>query len=592
MATMAEQTETIRLRRRVEELEHEVEALQTELARQEAGTRRQPRVDVAPRHRGLRLRPEALLLAAGGILILLGVALLLALAIARGWLTPAMQVALAESIGALIAGTGFVLLRRWDLRERLRLSPPLVGAIVGIGAGTAMLGLVASALAYDTPVLPTWSALALTAIAAAAVCLAAVQTGSQWLASLGLGAALLGPLALDIGASYASLAFIGTALLATSILAATRSWPWIGVMALVTTSPQLIMYIQDRLGPAVDPAIQTRSWALLALALIWWLLIAYASVGCAMVRPLQRTSLPLSLGFTLPAAGFAAVVVLGFAGDGDGFNAGDIAVPALLILAIVHAMLMIVFALQADRASANGALLAAALLTAVALPIESDPPALIVFWAALAVAVVAAGRRQGDAVVTGGGLVLAGVAWIVAIAPHGPEFLLFGAGDIVSFTVECAALVAMLAAVARVLRDSPRARIAWIAGGVTAVYWGSALFVTALTPEAIRLAQGPTPDQTAQAALSIAWGLSGLALIGLAVRRRSAALRIAGIAVLGATAVKVVLLDTNTLAAGVRVSALLVSGVVLVVGAWLLWHLAAADHGESAERSTPAAPVR
>lgn len=577
MPTVTRQDESTRLRRRVEELEHEVAALQTELARQEAGIRAPGTpLPAAPAASASHWRPspEALLLGAGGVLILLGVAFFLALSIANGWLTPTLQVVLAETTGAIVMTAGFAALHREDLRVRMRLTRPLAGAVVGIGAGIVMLGLTASALAYDSPVVPTSVALVTTAVAAALVCVAAIRTPSQWLAGFGLGAALIAPVALDTGASYAALAFLAAGLVATTALAVVRSWPWLGPVAIVATAPQMIGYLQDRLGPIVEPDIQPRTWALLGLALVWWLLVAYASIGCAMIRPLQRTSLPLSLGFTLPAVGFAAVVILGFQADGgDGLTVGDITVPALLILAATHALLVTVFALQADRASANGAFLAAALLTAIALPVDTDPPLLSVFWAVVAVVVTAAGQRQGERMLLGGGLLLAGLTWVVTILPDGPEQLLFGAADTIDLSLGCAACLGMLIALGRILRTERRVRLVWIAAAVTAFYWLSVLFVTALTPETLRVAQGPDPDQTAQAALSIAWALTGLTMIAFAVRDRVPLLRIAGIAILAATALKVILFDTNTLDAGLRVGAFIVSGVVLLVGAWLLSRL-------------------
>ena len=590
MAIRVQQTETSRLRQQVAALQHEVDALQAELARQEAGGSRAHTVPQAgtPRGRHRRVGPEALLLAAGGVLILLGVAFFLALSIASGWLTPALQVALAEGAGGGVLLFGGILLRRPTLRDRLRLTPPLAGAIVGIGAGVALLGLVASALAYDAPVLPVGVALAITALVAAFVCAAAIWADALWLAGFGLGAALLAPLALDTGTSYTALAFIGIGLVATTGLAVVRSWPWLGPVALVTTAPQLIAYMQDTLGPSVSADIGGATWALLGLALGWWLLVAYASIGCVMIRPLERTSLPLSLGFALPAGGFAVVVLLGFRAAGEGVVFGDITVPALVILAVAHAALAMVFALQADRASANGALLAAALLAAIALPIDTDRPLLIILWGALAVAVTTAGQRQGERVLVGAGLLLAGITWVAAVVPTGPESLLFGAADVVELTIEYAAVIAVLLLIARVLRTDSRARIARFAAAATAFAWASVLFITLLTPEAIRLERGPDPAQGAQAALSILWSLVGLSLIALAVRDRRASLRFAGIAVLGATALKVVLFDTTMLAAGIRVAALIIAGVVLVAGAWLLSRLVEPDDAATDDHVRPA----
>ena len=563
------------LHRRVEELEHEVDVLQAELELQQSGVRRLPTTaaSATPSHHRRRPGPEALLLAAGGVLILLGVAFFLALAIANGWLTPALQVMLAEATGLVVIAAGFALLRRPELRERVHASPPMAGAFVGLGAGIVVLGLVASALAYDAPVLPAGVALAAIAGAAALVCLAAVRTQAQWLAGFGLGVALAGPLMLDVGASSMALAFVGAGLMATTVLAVLRSWPWLGPVALVVTAPQLIAYMQDRLGPTVSPDIQPQTWALLGIALVWWLLVAYASIGCVMIRPLQRSSLPLPLGFALPAAGFAGVVILGFRADSPDFAFGDITVAALLILAFAHALLVSVFALQADRPSANGALLAAALLAAIALPIETGLPLLAALWALLAVVVVSAGQRQGGLFLVGAGLLLASITWVVGILPNAPENLLFGATSVTDLSIECVSCLAMLAALSHLLRTDPRVRLVWIVAAATAFYWLSALFISALTPETIRIAQGPDPDQAAQAALSITWALIGLGMIAFAVRDRIPALRNAGVAVLAATALKVILFDTNTLAAGLRVSAFIASGIVLVLGAWLLSHL-------------------
>lgn len=168
------------------------------------------------------------------------------------------------------------------------------------------------------------------------------------LAAVGaLGLALVGPLAVGNSATPLLLLVLGGALVGTAIAATRWSIPWLGLLALGASAPQLIAFAWTGAPTGL----------VIGLAVAWWFAIAYACVGCVMVRPLQRSSLPVGFGLAAAATGFAVVILLGL-------HSGASAVIALVALAAIHALLVGLFALQADRPSAHAAAIGAVILLA------------------------------------------------------------------------------------------------------------------------------------------------------------------------------------------------------------------------------------
>jgi uncharacterized membrane protein len=110
--------------------------------------------------------------------------------------------------------------------------------------------------------------------------------------------------------------------------------------------------------------------------------------------------------------------------------------------------------------------------------------------------------------------------------------------------------------------------------------------VTLLTPVV------GTVDHTAQLGLSIAWAVTGIALIALGLVARgelASTARRAGIPLLGAAVAKVVVYDTARLAMGQRAMLFLAIGGLLLVGAYLYTRLLTMLRQDGPAEPTPVA---
>ena len=144
-----------------------------------------------------------------------------------------------------------------------------------------------------------------------------------------------------------------------------------------------------------------------------------------------------------------------------------------------------------------------------------------------------------------------------------------------------------LAAVAHLAREELRRLGAvrtlpwWLAGGL-AVY-GLSLLILELV-ERISAASLQTTFQRGQTGVSAFWGLLGLALLYVGLKRGWRAVRIAGLALFPIVLAKIFFFDLPSLSSITRAFSFLAVGFVLLLGGFFYQRLAA-DKGER-----PAAP--
>lgn len=176
-----------------------------------------------------------------------------------------------------------------------------------------------------------------------------------------------------------------------------------------------------------------------------------------------------------------------------------------------------------------------------------EGPALVVAWAGLATVVVELARRLRDPDAHVAALLLLLLPITSALTLQAPsDALLDGLPDTVDALIAFAAI----------------AVAGWRALGLaapaaTALYAASTLLVTALGAGA-----------GAQTALSVLWGVTGVALLVAGLRADRQALRTTGFALLGVALAKVVLHDLTELDAFARVGSMLALGVLLLAGAY------------------------
>lgn len=218
------------------------------------------------------------------------------------------------------------------------------------------------------------------------------------------------------------------------------------------------------------------------------------------------------------------------------------------------------------RLAADG-LSVAALAYATALAL--DGPALVLAWAAQAVALGELARRTDDRSAVG-----AASAFLALAAGHAlafeapPDGLVFGTDRLVAAALAVGAVAATLLYLGRLDLVTPwvRTSVVYLAGAAALAYLASLAIVTAFQPgpQALDTGVGLGVRQQGQALLSVFWSLCGFAALAVGVARGWRDLRLAAFALLALAVAKVFLYDMATLEAGWRVLSFVVLGTLLL----------------------------
>lgn len=346
---------------------------------------------------------------AGGLAVLVGIALLLAIAVSNGWIGEAARTLLAGSFSLALIGGGV-----WLQERRSRSDAALAAAAAGIS------GLFAT-VAVGGPVYGVLPAAVAHAIALGAGALAAaiaVRFRSRGIGALGIVGALLAPVLAGAPAQGSTLALLWLAGLSGVAVLVWQRWNWLSLAVFAIATAQWLWWLADS-SPS-QPA------ALLVLTAFGALNVG-AAVGFELRVPSARLRISSALLLTLNA------LVLAIAGWAAFEGAGRAHV-WLVALAAVHLAAGMARSTRIARELRLLSLTLGVVLADVAAATVLGGPALAAAWAVttagfalLARGIVA--RREGErdellvALGVGGHLLLSAVQ---ALAQAPPEILAAG----------------------------------------------------------------------------------------------------------------------------------------------------------------------
>jgi uncharacterized membrane protein len=485
----------------------------------------------------------------GGAVTLLGVVLLFALAVNRGWIGPWERCGIGAAASCVVFAGGLWVRRRYGQTYSAL-------AAVGAGIGGAYATLLAAAALYD--LLPALGALAVAAGIAAVGVVTAVAWSSQIVAGLGLIGAMLVPVAVvfDTGLTVLGTSFVAIMLVATGMVSLARRWWGLLVAGVAVSAAQIAALVWQ-----ADPG----SGSVIVLAAIFWLL--YLGLAVARQLLLGPTLRSLSASLALYAAVFAgASAVHLFDGLSEGF--------ALLAVAGTYALAGAAFLARRSQRDLSSLLCAVALAVgAVALADLLSGNVLAIAWSAEAAVLAWLAARIREPRFEAGAVAYVVLATIHVLAFDAPLSHLFVARahpGVGAIPVAAAALAAAITAYYSLwVRDA----LLWTAGSL-ATYAVSLGIL-----EAFGVDWGSVP-------VSTLWALEAAALLVVGVRSRQ--LRIGGGIVLGLTLAKVYVYDLGWLSEPIGFYSSLAVGVIVLAGGYLHGKL---RQGPGAGRLAPVSVV-
>src|ERR671935_1953417 len=237
----------------------------------------------------------------GGAVTLLGVVLLFALAVNRGWIGP------WERCGIGFAASAAVFLGGLWLRRRYGTTYSALSA-VGAGIGGAYASLLAAAALYE--LLPAWAALGVAGAIASVGVVTAIVWSAEVVAGLGLIGAMPVPIAVvfDGGLTVFGTSFVAVVLAAAGVVALWRRWRGLRVAAVGASLPQIAVLVGTANPGSARVAV---------LAAIFWLLYLAGAIAEKLRGKARLQGLPATLALLAAAlAGGSAVALFGGAGEG------------------------------------------------------------------------------------------------------------------------------------------------------------------------------------------------------------------------------------------------------------------------------------
>jgi hypothetical protein len=492
----------------------------------------------------------------GGLAILFGAVLFLGMAISRGWLDQETRTitAAAISLAALLGGV-------WlhERRGRTEAARALVASAISGLFGTIVVA--TQAYSLISPQL----GLALGAAVAAVGFAIAVRWRSPVVAAIGMLGALASPAMLGVDSSGLSLAFVALALAASVGILVWQRWDWLALGAFLVSAPQLLVWA----------GTDGRDHLVLGIAVLasFWLLYAAAALGYEL-RKRAEEALPVASWFLLLGS------CLTFVWPGYWLlHQADHQTAAVILLfgfAALQAGLG-VFAIRLRIHRELGSLLIGLgiAIAAFGLGATFHGPALVVAWAAAAVALAGLGSRldatPSPSLSSAERVLIAAVCFLVLAAGHtvlheAPPKAIF---DGVESLWEAAVAVGSIALAALAIAGFSRrvvpevAQIAAFAGATFLVYLGSIVIVDTVGVDSL----GDT-RQAGQTWLSAFWTVTGLGAVIFGLVRRKPDVRLAGLALLAIAIGKVWIYDLAELEALARVLSFVGLGVLLLIGAF------------------------
>jgi uncharacterized membrane protein len=500
---------------------------------------------------------------AGGAVTLLGVVLLFALAVNRGWIGPWQRCGIGAFASALVFAGGLWLRRRYGQTYSAL-------AAVGAGIAGAFATLVAAAALYHLLSAP--AALMLAGAIAAVAVATAIAWSAQLVAAFGLVGAMLVPLAvlIDRDLTLLGTSFVAIVLVGAGAVAVWRRWSWLLVAAVLASGGQIAGLVWQS-APG--------STRVIALAAVFWLV--YFALGVARDLRIGKTLEPLAASLVLLSAGFAgSSAVHLFRNPAEGF--------ALLVVAATYGAVASGFLARGARRDLSSLLWAVALsLAAVSAADLLSGDVLAVAWAAEAAVLAWLVGRAREPRFQLGALAYLALAAGHAVTIDAPPRRLFVQGGHLAagiISVAAAALASLICAyTARQATDEGPATgvfaplepfFAWMKENQRVLR--AALLWTAgvLTTFAVSLGLlevftlGGSFDWGAVPVTAL-WAVASGALLVVGARRRSVQLHRGGKIALGLTLAKVLFYDLGSLSEHVADYSALTTGTILLVAGYL-----------------------
>ncbi|MDQ2759941.1 MAG: DUF2339 domain-containing protein [Actinomycetota bacterium] len=377
---------------------------------------------------------------------------------------------------------------------------------------------------------------------------------------------------IDLGHSDAArlwIAALAAAHLALALLAGRRPRVCADIRLLLLTLGVLLGDVA--LALLVDGPVLAAGWA---GASVLFTRLAARSVKRAHGRTLAELGLGGHVaGALLVAISQATPIGLFGAGTGDQV-AATIALAAVAAAAFTSARLTSTTTTSNQRwrvALDTVGLAVLAYLTAV----DLHGAGLVVAWALEAAALARIARRSGDDVAAIASLTFLAGGAIHALAVEAPPRALAlgvsGTGAAAAAIGACAAASLMIARTRLTIRDRGATPALIGAASLALLYLASVLIVSAFQPSAIETGDAVldmTVRQQGQILLSGVWGLAGVGVLVLGLRRNQRLWRLGALGVLLLTAGKVFLYDLSTLDSIYRIASFVALGLLLLLGAY------------------------
>ena len=496
---------------------------------------------------------------AGGVVTLLGLAFLFALASSRGWVGPGMRCVFGVALSLCLIGVGVAVKRRFanDVSARAAVGTGIAGLYLSLFAATSLYHLVPQELAWP----------AVVAVGALAVGFA-LAWSSQMLASLGLVTSAVAPplLAGELTAREVGAAAIAT--IAALVVGQARSWRFVGLATYAVGFAQALLYLADARPYDVSGAI---------VAVVFFEVALLGAVGYQRHATRLSGAAAALASSTLPLALLAMHQLVG-APESESLFSGTGQVVALALLALAYAAPAVLL-WRSPRTRELGELLAVLALTAAGLATATalSGGTLVVAWTLVGVALAVLAARTTNPRYYAPAAAYWSLALVHVLRFDEPLRRLFVVepsparhlGPLIVVTLGAGAVAWLLHD-----RREPVAharRVATAVAGTLAVY---ALSLVLLQAAEATPGQLDFTFQRGQTMISALWALVGLALVGLGLARGWVAAKNGGLALLGIALGKLFLFDLGQLSSLARVASFLSVGLAFLCVAFVVQRLA------------------
>lgn len=501
----------------------------------------------------------------GGLATLLGVIFLMRSAVDSSWFTEEIRTLMA-AVGSLsLLALGVWLHERKGNLEVARIAVAV--AIPGLYATT-----VVASQAYDliSPVLGLEAA-ALTGLVGVLI---AVRWSSMLVGSVGMLGALAMPMLVGTEIDGGSIAFVALALAASVGVLLWQRWDWLALGAFVVSAPQLLAWLYNSGFITFEGEPQPSEPRLLMLAVLvgFWALYAVAAFGYEL-RNRNEDNLSISSWLLL----FSSSALIALAGCIVLEDSSDLAFNAWLFgFAGAHLVLgaaAIRFGVHREVGSLliGGGIVLASIGCASAF----DGPILVATWsgaaAALAYMATRVDRSPSAALSDAERLLIGALGFLGLALAHmlvveaSPVAIAEGVDDLGASLVAIACCAGAAIACWHWGRElEPKsATVAGYIGAAGFVYLGSVAIIDVIGDNA-----GGEAREIGQSWLSAFWAATGLGAVIWGMVRRSAKVRLGGLALLMVAIAKVWTYDLSELEELARALSFVALGLLLLAGAF------------------------